>query len=65
MFTTTIAILSATVFLATILHVNSARKEQTINISELWKIRGYQEDDARLASRRDKPSLKPSSKAKL
>lgn len=46
MLTTTIG-LSALTFAATVLHLRSQREIKSIAMKEMWKIRGYQEDDAR------------------
>ena len=52
MLTTTIG-LSALTFAATVLHLRSQREIKSIAMMEMWKIRGYQEDDARRSRKSD------------
>ena len=46
MLTATLAV-SALVLSATVLHMRSEMRNKPISMKELWKIRGYQEDDVR------------------
>lgn len=46
MLTAAAALVSATTFAATIIHIQSEAKKKPIPTSELWKIRAYQEMDA-------------------
>ena len=41
------ATVTALTFAATVSHVKSESADTQVSVSELWKIRAYQEDDAR------------------
>ena len=56
MLTTFLATATAITLAATISHVNSEASDRPVSVSELWKIRAYQEDDARSLETANKES---------
>ncbi len=55
------ATVTALTFAATVSHVKSESADTQVSVSELWKIRAYQEDDARAKSAKEQLDAQNSS----